>query len=367
MVLKAVHVSDVPNLDQVHVNTTLSASSARFSIDDKGQAFSFPEFVVMGHRGFGMNMLQSPDKRMKSIKENSILSFNAAADFPIDFIEFDVQVTRDGCPVIFHDIFMFTQEQGEIVQKRVTELSLDEFLSYGPQKDTGNIEKPMLRKTKDGRMFEWKVEKDDPLCTLQDAFDKVKSSLGFNIELKFDDNIVYREEDLVSTLAIISKVVHEHAKNRPIIFSSFHPDAAQLIRKIQRSYPVLFITNGGSELYNDARRNSLEEAVKVCLDGGLQGIVSEVKAILRNPSSVTRIKESDLSLISYGQLNNVGEVVWLQRLMGVEGVIVDLVEEISEAVADIGDRNEGEEKKKVKFSKDELSFLLKLIPKLLQQ
>jgi len=46
----------------------------------------------MGHRGFGMNMLQSPDEKMKFIKENSLLSFNVAADFPIDFIEFDVQV-----------------------------------------------------------------------------------------------------------------------------------------------------------------------------------------------------------------------------------------------------------------------------------
>lgn len=46
----------------------------------------------MGHRGSGMNMLQSSDKRMKSIKENSILSFNAAAKLPLDFIEFDVQV-----------------------------------------------------------------------------------------------------------------------------------------------------------------------------------------------------------------------------------------------------------------------------------
>lgn len=60
--------------------------------DKKQEAFVFPKFVVMGHRGFGMNMLQSPDEKMKSIKENSILSFNVAADFPIDFVEFDVQV-----------------------------------------------------------------------------------------------------------------------------------------------------------------------------------------------------------------------------------------------------------------------------------
>ena len=65
---------------------------------------------------------------------------------------------------------------------------------------------------------------------------------------------------------------------------------------------VFFLTNGGSEIYADIRRNSLEEAIKVCLEGGLQGIVSEVKAIYRNPGIIARIKESKLSLITYGQL-----------------------------------------------------------------
>ena len=52
-----------------------------------------PKFVVIGHRGNGMNVLQSSDRRMRAIKENSIMSFNAAANFPLDFIEFDVQVS----------------------------------------------------------------------------------------------------------------------------------------------------------------------------------------------------------------------------------------------------------------------------------
>ncbi|VVB01979.1 unnamed protein product [Arabis nemorensis] len=313
----------------------LSVSSSDIEDDKKKEAFVFPKFVVMGHRGFGMNMVQSSDNKMKVIKENTILSFNVASDFPIDFIEFDVQVTRDSCPIIFHDIFMFTQEQGVIIEKRVTEMTLHEFLSYGPQKDVANMKKPMFRKTKDGKIFEWKVEKDDHLCTLKDAFLKVKSSLGFNIELKFDDNIVYREEELRQTLDTILKVVDEHAKNRPIIFSSFHPDVAQLIRKIQRSYPVFFLTNGGCETYKDVRRNSLDEAVKICKEGGLQGIVSEVKAILRTPNAIKQIKDSELSLISYGQLNNVVEVVYLQYMMGVEGVIVDMVKEISEAITNV--------------------------------
>ncbi|XP_073156443.1 glycerophosphodiester phosphodiesterase GDPD1, chloroplastic-like [Henckelia pumila] len=61
-------------------------------------------------RGNGMNMLQSTDLRFCAFKENTILSFNTTANFPIDYIELDVQVTKDGCPVIFHDNFLFSED-----------------------------------------------------------------------------------------------------------------------------------------------------------------------------------------------------------------------------------------------------------------
>lgn len=69
----------------------------------------------------------------------------------------------------------------------------------------------------------------------------------------------------------------------------------------------------------------------------------------------------------------------MQRLMGVEGVIVDLVQEITEAVTDLISNINGEEerlfgedgkmilKTNPQISKDELSFLFtKLIPELIQ-
>ncbi|OVA09624.1 Glycerophosphoryl diester phosphodiesterase [Macleaya cordata] len=386
--LKAVHVSDVPNLDQVPENTVTSTLySTLFSKGNDAVRTSrkSPKFLVIGHRGSGMNILYSSDSRMKAIKENSILSFNAAGKFPVDFVEFDVQVTRDDCPVIFHDNFILTEENGTIVEKRVTELNLAELLCYGPQREPEKVGKPLFRKAKDGRIFNWKVEQDDPLCTLQEAFEKVDSSVGFNIELKFDDSIVYQEEELTHVLRAILRVVFEYAKERPIIFSTFQPDAALLIRKLQNTYPVLFLTNGGCEVYTDLRRNSLEEAMKLCLRNGLQGIVSEVKGIFRNPGMITKIKESNLSLLSYGQLNNVAEAVYMQHLMGVDGVIVDLVQEITEAVSDIiskpdeegageqedirMDEGEGQQMlvtARPNFSQRELSFLLKLIPELIQ-
>ncbi|KAI4348354.1 hypothetical protein L6164_009087 [Bauhinia variegata] len=383
MALKAVHVSDVPSLDQVPENASLSLYSTRFSNGaalDRG-GFKIPKFLVVGHRGNGMNILQSSDRRMRAVKENSIMSFNAAAKFPVDFVEFDVQVTKDDCPVIFHDNFIFSEENGSVFEKRVTELSLSEFFSYGPQKEPGKVGKNLLRKTKDGKIVHWNVERDDSLCTLQEAFQRVDPKLGFNIELKFDDNIVYDQDYLIHVLQVILKVVFENAKDRPIIFSSFQPDAAVLVRKLQSAYPVFFLTNGGCELYYDVRRNSLEEAIKLCLENGLQGIVSEVKGIFRNPGAITKIKDSKLSLLTYGKLNNVPEAVYMQHLMGIEGVIVDLVQEITDAVSEmikpskVGDGEEGssqgngnvQDKSKPQFSQQELSFLLKLIPQLIQQ
>ncbi|XP_022145210.1 LOW QUALITY PROTEIN: glycerophosphodiester phosphodiesterase GDPD1, chloroplastic-like [Momordica charantia] len=303
--------------------------------DENERAFELPKFLVIGHRGCGMNILQSSDSRFNFVKENSILSFQAAARLPIDFIEFDVQVTKDGCPVIFHDCIILTEEKGAIVERRVTDLTLEELFSYGPQDDPGKMGKPLFRRTIDGGIFEWKVETDAPLCTLQEAFEKVEPSVGFNIELKFDDLIVYKEEQLAHMLQQILEVVKKNAKDRPIIFSSFIPDAAQLVKKLQSTYPVFFLTNGGTKIFPDIRRNSLEEAMNVCMVGGLHGIVAEVTSILRNPTAVERIRNSGLSLITYGKLNNISDVVYVQRLLGVEGVIVDLVQDITGAVSDI--------------------------------
>lgn len=92
--------------------------------------------------------------------------------------------------------------------KRLTELNLSEFLSYGPQREAEKEGKVLLRK-KEGKIMQWDVEQDDPLCTLQEAFVKVEPTLGFNIELKFDDHFVYEQDYLVHVLQTILKVHKE--------------------------------------------------------------------------------------------------------------------------------------------------------------
>uniref|UniRef100_A0A0A9DPU0 glycerophosphodiester phosphodiesterase n=1 Tax=Arundo donax TaxID=35708 RepID=A0A0A9DPU0_ARUDO len=335
--------------------------------------------VVGGHRGMGMNAVGAPPGAVAvRERENTLLSFGrAAAHAAVAFVEFDVQVTKDGCPIIFHDDFILTQETGAVNERRVTDLLLEEFLSYGPQKGSCKVSKPLLRRTGDGRVLKWSTEEDDSLCTLQEVFKRVSPRLGFNIELKFDDNILYHRKDLESVLQAVLQVVFQNSSNRPVFFSTFHPDAARMMRELQSLYPVLFLTEGGTAKHNDSRRNSLDEAIRVCLEYGLHGIVSEVRGVFKNPSAVVRAQESNLALLTYGQLNNVWEAVYVQYMMGVNGVIVDLVEEISNAVADfskldlsqstLGSGVGMDRSKHQPFSHQQLGFLLRLIPELIDQ
>jgi len=71
--------------------------------------------------------------------------------------------------------------------------------------------------------------------------------------------------------------------------------------------------------------------------------------------------------------SNVWEAVYVQYLMGVNGVIVDRVEEISNAVAgfskpDFSGGGAGADGAKHQaFSQQQLGFLLRLIPELIEQ
>jgi glycerophosphodiester phosphodiesterase len=88
--LKAARVADVPTLDVVAPGLVVAeadASAAIAAARGPGGRFS-----VVGHRGKGMNALASADRRLQEVRENTVRSFNDAARFPVDYVEFDVQV-----------------------------------------------------------------------------------------------------------------------------------------------------------------------------------------------------------------------------------------------------------------------------------
>lgn len=83
--------------------------------------------TVIGHRGSGANRNTGTTLQ---IGENSVLSFITAANMGASHVEFDVQVTRDGVPVIYHDWTL--SESG--VSTPVNCVSLAQFRSLGKGK-----------------------------------------------------------------------------------------------------------------------------------------------------------------------------------------------------------------------------------------
>lgn len=61
------------------------------------------EYVYMGHRGMGANHAKSKSGKKTAINENTILAFVTAATKGTHYVEFDVQLTKDGIPVIYHN------------------------------------------------------------------------------------------------------------------------------------------------------------------------------------------------------------------------------------------------------------------------
>lgn len=161
----------------------------------------------------------------RTYRENTVASFRRAASAGASFVEFDVQVTKDGVPVIWHDDrAIWRTPAGSRHDALISELTLSQFkqlsssnctcsLSPSPQPSPRTITgvspldgtcmsipsanncssqqlQPQLPRTfhdqnglpvGDGPS-DWACSVDDELPTLAEVFARVPEHVGFDIE-----------------------------------------------------------------------------------------------------------------------------------------------------------------------------------------
>ncbi|KAF8924788.1 Glycerophosphocholine phosphodiesterase [Dissophora ornata] len=85
---------------------------------------------VIGHRGLGMN------RRVSNLQvgENTLLSFVTAANLGAEYVEFDVQMTKDMVPVLYHD-WTVTETGLDIP---VSAITLEQFQNLSTKKPRGH-------------------------------------------------------------------------------------------------------------------------------------------------------------------------------------------------------------------------------------
>ncbi|KAI9679529.1 MAG: Glycerophosphocholine phosphodiesterase [Caeruleum heppii] len=341
--------------------------------------------MLIGHRGLGKNLRA---RKSLQLGENTLQSFIAAANLGASYVEFDVQLTKDHVPVIYHDFLV--SETG--IDAPVHTLTLEQFLHVNdgqPSKQSRpasptqlttssfngiNIQSgrrtrslslgtssqdssaDMSERMKHTRDFKLKGYKGNsrgnfiqaPFTTLEEMFKKLPENIGFNIEMKYP-MLFESEEHEMDTYAVelnsfvdtVLTTVYDLGKKRNILFSSFNPDICLLLSFKQPSIPILFLTDAGTSAVGDIRASSLQEAIRFASRWNLLGVVTAAEPLVTCPRLVKVVKESGLVCVSYGTINNDPEKVQLQVKEGIDAVIVDSVLAIRKGLTGSAGRADG--------------------------
>jgi glycerophosphodiester phosphodiesterase len=369
-----------------------AALSAPVQLRQFGQLLDVSADLIAlgGHRGMGMNMPAAVDPRPNQYRENTLLSFKRAAANGASFVEFDVQVTRDGVPVIFHDDDVITGSCADPQQqtsRHVADMTLAEFKALTSPSGLC-AQQPLLRwsralpeKAMLPSLHVWRVAADEQMPTLAELFEQLPKSVGFDIEVKMTtpDHVAATPQAEIKRMADAITAVVEAASrnsNRRVIFSSFDPDMCTALAQQQRqsaqntgamdsnraataqysqsqaallpvaaaaeelitphtiaSIPVFLLSDVGDTAHADIRRNTISAAVDFAMQHDLRGIILDTAKLQQEPHMVAAARNNGLMVMTYGVENNQPEWVRKQAFLGVQGAIVDDVAGVAQALS----------------------------------
>ncbi|ETV90552.1 hypothetical protein, variant 1 [Aphanomyces invadans] len=242
----------------------------------------------IGHRGLGRSYYQKLGHRVSSIRENTLPSFMIAGFSGADMVEFDVQLSKDCVPIVYHDFFFKAKLGTRVAAATVmTKMGLHDLtLAELNQIEWRHCVEPtpsrlrsLVRKhmpslvgrcrmpTPQRRAIAPTTPRDadridmpdlapsmqalcDAFPTLRLALDHVPLYVGFNIEIKYPMELENRHLcalpafELNAYVDAILDVVFECGRSRHIVFSCFAPDVCVLLRAKQTKHRVLFLTCG---------------------------------------------------------------------------------------------------------------------------
>ncbi|CAG9853844.1 unnamed protein product [Phyllotreta striolata] len=291
----------------------------------------------VGHRGSGSSF-KAKVQNCAEVRENTIASLKNAIEHGADFVEFDVQLSKDLVPIIYHDFHVC------ISMKKKKELADNDMLEI-PLKELTLDQLRLLKvyhltegKTKNQRFFDEDLEDHQPFPTLQQALETLDTHTGFNIEIKWTMQMndgtyeLYHPTDLNLYLDTILDVVLRYAGDRRIIFSCFNPDICQVIRMKQNKYPVMFLTVGESTVYSkykDPRCWSIYSAAQYARMIEILGINVHSEDLLRDANLAKHATSNNLIIFCWGDENADPATIKRLKEMGLHGIIYDKIHEYS--------------------------------------
>lgn len=325
---------------------------------------------LVGHRGHGQN---TASRSYLQLGENTVESFLSAARHGATFVEFDVQLTRDLLPIIYHDFSL--SESGTDIP--IHDLSFEQFMYFSNlqlprgepisvlrKEGTRNMPDGMNRVKLRSRSLTQDHERgvhefrdrmkytvdfikkgfkpntrgdfiQDAFATLEELLVELPESINFNIEIKYprlheavDAGVAPVAIEINTFIDTVLEILISHGRNkRTIILSSFTPEVCILLAIKQRMYPVMFVTNAGKPPMTDMeiRASSMQAAIRFAKRWDLAGIVFASETLVACPRLIGYVKSTGLVCGSYGTQNNIPQNAKIQAAAGIDILMVDRV------------------------------------------
>jgi glycerophosphoryl diester phosphodiesterase len=226
------------------------------------------KIIVHGHRG-----------SRGTLPENVIPSFAEARDVGCGFIEFDIHLSKDGVPVVFHDIDLTAKlcmdAHGQVVKTPIAlyELTLQEIKSY----DVGSIKLPN---------FPEQVTLPAPtrIPTLEEVMQwKIATAphMNLNIEIKREEIVTVKTSSPEALASAVMKLLEKYDLVASSLVQSFDFSVVRAVRKLDSRVKLSCLFEKGADFARVAVENGAQvaalnyplinaENVRACHAAGLE-------------------------------------------------------------------------------------------------
>ncbi|XP_077169169.1 glycerophosphocholine phosphodiesterase GPCPD1 isoform X2 [Paroedura picta] len=309
----------------------------------------------VGHRGAGNSTTTA---KLAKLRENTVASLKNAARHGAAFVEFDVHLSKDQVPIIYHDLTCCIAmkkgrwlsnsepsgnqtdraEKDELEPLELFEIAVKE-LTFA-QLQLLQLAHVTALKSQDSQES-FKEDENapsdmQPFPSLQTVLEAIPEDVGFNIEIKWIcqqrdgvwDGNLSSYFDMNVFLDIILKTVLIKAGSRRVIFSSFDADICTMVRQKQNKYPILFLTQGKCDTYPelmDLRCRTTSIAMSFAQFENILGINAHTEELLQNPSMIDEAISKGLVVFCWGDEANDPENRKKLREYGVHGLVYDRI------------------------------------------
>lgn len=271
----------------------------------------FENFVnqttFIGHRGSG------PSKIDEDYVENTVIAFEGAFNKGAKWVELDVQLTKDGVPIIFHNIFVtINQIKVPIINFTYNEIS--------------EIYEKTHNKSKIYR---------NRLLKLKEVMDYFSNEVGFNIEIKYpllkdlEDLKEYKYIDPLNYVKTILKDID--FTNKKVFFSAFNPQILFALKMLNLKKQLYFLLDRTDAVIDIHHCSSIYNAIAFAKALNISGIVVLDEHLDGDSKSLIEFIHSlGLKILAYGDQLNEKDVVKRLMSFGIDGIITDQLEKFIE-------------------------------------